>query len=368
MVPTSITEAAPRVTQERPRRGCGANAPDGGFVLITVLFVLAFLSLAAATASRAIQTRLALARNAIENAHAEASADSGIALGALRVATPARDRPAFEREPARCRLEDGTTLALAFEDEAGKVDINLAGEELLTALLAGLGLPAGEARARAEAVADYRDADSAARRLGAESEAYAALSLPPPKNAPFDTIAELARVAGFDVALTERLAPYVTVHAGQPGLDIDVADPALVALLARGFDRSAIANPVASAPGTATAPALPDAFRIRSSRRAFTIRSEAETPGGARFIRIAVAGLAADHERGVRPPVQEPRNPDGSLAARVRTGTGTEPNPTPASPVQRVRILAWTQGTARAHGDTARQTPEISRVDQLPPC
>lgn len=349
---TSITSGAEAEDAAALRAADGAS----GFVLVTVLFVLAFLSLAAATASRAVQTRLALARNEIENARAEAYADAGATLGALRIAANARTQAPLEREDRRCRFEDGTLLVLSFEDEAGRIDLNLADETLLAALISGLGLPPGEAQARAEAILDYRDSDGTTRALGAESAAYAELGLAPPKNAPFDTIAEIARVAGIDAELARRLMPYITVHASQPGLDIGAANPALVGLLKRGFEQGG---------------GLPDAIRNRSQRRTYTIRAEAVTRSGSRFVREAVAGLAAADSGRVHVPAAPPLNPDGSIAARMRSDPREDADRNPQRSAPAVRFLAWRQGATPAGASAERRQP-LTRTTpdaaDVPPC
>ncbi|MEQ1714452.1 MAG: hypothetical protein ABL907_00475, partial [Hyphomicrobium sp.] len=275
--------------------GCAvpnAQTPaDHGFVLMAVLFVLTFLSLAAMTFSQRLQTHLAITRNTIANAEAEALADAGANLAMLdlvHLGPGEQRRFARDGTPGRCRRPDGGTITVSVRDEAGKVDLNFASEELLTALFAGAGFGRDAARSKAAAIADYRDGDQVRRADGAERGDYSAIGRVGPKNAPFAGINELAGVLGIDRALAERLAPYVTVHAAQDGIDAEAADPDLIALLMRGTSGTTggAANGLdASSLFSSARVGLPPQFLSVSVGRNFLLTSVGETASGARFAR-----------------------------------------------------------------------------------
>lgn len=272
-----------------------AGHGERGFVLITVLFVLSFLALAAVTVSRAQQMNLALARNALANAEAEAFAETGVALAMLDLSGAAGDESLrrLPRDGTRfaCVLPQGARLEITVSDEAGRIDLNQASEALLTALFSGLGLEASSAAAKAAAIADYRDADGETRPNGAERALYANAGQPGPKNAPFDTVGELAGVAGISKALAEKAMPYLTVHSAQDGVDPAFASPDLIAILERGAAATLALQDAGGLAGAASSSRLPVAFRVVSVHQAFAIFSLAVTAEGARFERVAVAGL-----------------------------------------------------------------------------
>ncbi len=113
------------------------DAPGGrrGLALIAVLWVLALLSLVAASFTRTTRTEVNLARNLMASAEAEALADAGAYLAILALLDP---------DPAKRPRADGTAYRLAFagaeitvsvQDEAGRIDLNAAPDALVQGLL-----------------------------------------------------------------------------------------------------------------------------------------------------------------------------------------------------------------------------------------
>jgi hypothetical protein len=88
-------------------------------------------------------------------------------------------------------LSEGGTVRFGLEDEAGKINVNIAGKAVL------MKLP-GITDAMADCLLDYIDADSNPRPNGAEQDYYD--QLPKPyriKNGPLATLEELLLVKGF---------------------------------------------------------------------------------------------------------------------------------------------------------------------------
>jgi general secretion pathway protein K len=87
-------------------------------------------------------------------------------------------------------------------DEGGKLNLNQVDEAALRQALANLGFALEFTETLADAILDWRDADSLVRLHGAESDRYLALPVPyPAKDGPFDTLAELLLVRGVTPAL-----------------------------------------------------------------------------------------------------------------------------------------------------------------------
>ena len=196
-----------------------------------------------------------------------------------------------------CTLGDGELLAMRLQDEAGKIDLNVAKDELLRALFVGLGLSAEDASARVDAIADFKDGDSDKRLNGAERDEYAAAGLTAgPKNAPFEAVEELAGVIGFDAETVRKLRPFVTVHSEQDGVAPSAVSPELAELLVRGASDGL----ESSATFSDGSRALPSQFTTASAKRAYGISAQVETRRGARFVREAVVRLL-DPTAGLRP-------------------------------------------------------------------
>jgi len=276
-----------------------------GFALLVVLSALGLLALVAAAFAQVARSHIKLAASAGAGARAEALADAGVHIAILdlvgaRESGPVGRRLALDSTPFPCGAGGGAILAIAVQDEAGKVDLNIAGPVLIRALLLGLGVRGGEATV--DAILDYRDQDDARRVSGAERAEYlAAGRLFGPRNGPFLAVEDLASVLGLSQADADRLRPFVTVYSGLIGVDAGVAPRVLADALARGLQdgggESLLDRDSGLESGELSA-TLPPQLRAASPRRAFSIRAQARIPGGATFVREAViefltAGTAA---------------------------------------------------------------------------
>lgn len=101
-------------------------------------------------------------------------------------------------------------------------------------LLSILGLPPR----LAEALTDWIDADSETQpQGGAEDEYYLALPIPRlAANRPLTDVGELALVRGFDDAVRERLAPFVTALPAHTAVNVNTASPEVLASVVVGLD------------------------------------------------------------------------------------------------------------------------------------
>lgn len=149
---------------------------------------------------------------------------------------------------------DGVAVEIAVRDEAAKIDLNAASFGLLQTFFEALGEPRAAATRLAAAVIDWRDGDSLGQPAGSAEDAdYAAAGLDGgAKDAPFDTVSELAQVLGMRPALRAAAAPHLTVYSGRALPDAGLAD----AVVRRALGLSTQAAPVdpaaLPAPGSGT--------------------------------------------------------------------------------------------------------------------
>jgi general secretion pathway protein K len=132
--------------------------------------------------------------------------------------------------PVFCSL-GGATVAVAVEDEEGKVDLNTASDQLLKTTMIGFGVEPRDADAIAHAIIGFREQPSNDIEAGSTPPPYPDRPFGP-KRAPFQTALELDQVDGVEPALARRLLPFVTVHSHSPSIDPKLAPPALFAALA----------------------------------------------------------------------------------------------------------------------------------------
>jgi general secretion pathway protein K len=322
-----------------------------GVALVIVLWSLTVIAVITANFTTANRDGLFLARNTVERAKAEALADAGFyravlamvnqeaepgssdiveaaqagdladSFQSVRANTAALPDPDAETEqfgefgPPTWRTNgkiyqwpvDTGTVLISIQDEAGKIDLNAATEDLLQQLFSAVGLAEAEAATLVDRLIDYRDSDQDRRPLGAEDIDYQSSDLGyGAKDRPFERADELRRVLGVTEEIYTAVAPLVTVHSGQRGIDPDVAPADVLAVLGAA---SVVADTGNGAAEPATGATAADASAANAARRttrpntsssrqrAFTITTQARTVGGGVFVRKAIVELTGDRNQ-----------------------------------------------------------------------
>lgn len=207
-----------------------------GAALVLVLWLVAML--AALVGAFALSARIEHMQGRVlhRGVSGAEAARAGLEYAVARLA---------DRNPETHWLPDGRDYAWQFGeadlqirvvDESGKVDLNSAGAALLEGLLAAAGAEQEQAAAIAAAILDWRDPDDLGQpAYPAEGPQYAAAGLPyGPKDAPFESVAELQLVLGMESALYDAIAEDLTVHSGMASPDARFAGERV--LLAMGLD------------------------------------------------------------------------------------------------------------------------------------
>lgn len=249
-----------------------------------MLWTLALLAIVAASFLDDARTGTQLARNLVENAKAEALADAGVERAIVGLA---------DSDETRAWRADGTVYPLVLgegsvrirlADEAGRIDLNNAPDELLLGLLEAAGLDAGAAGALLDGILAFRGADGERRGAGAEdvgAEDTGPAAAGPARGArpaPFQTEEELLQVPGMTRELYERLAPAITVYSRRE-VDPQAAPPLVVAALRRAMP-DALDRPAPARGGLAP--------QGQSPPQTVRVIAEATTAGGGRFVREVV--------------------------------------------------------------------------------
>jgi general secretion pathway protein K len=185
--------------------------------------LLAGLALGARSESEA-------ALNLYSQTRARYAADAGVAraIEALREGDPVRrwvpDGRTYQFE------FDGARVQVRIDDVSGQVDLNAATPQVLTNLFRAAGADNAQAQALSDAVQDWRDSDDLPHAHGAEADTYKQAGLTwQPRNGPFRSSDELARVYGMTNALYRKLAEAVTVYSGRNFPDPQYAGPLTLA-------------------------------------------------------------------------------------------------------------------------------------------
>jgi len=207
-----------------------------GFALVTVIWGLSLITLLIVTFASAARLRLQTAYNISGAAQAGLFADAAINMAILSLLSEqsqGASNGVHDGKPVFCAMR-GVAVAIAIEDESGKVDLNAATPEILKALFSGLGLQTSAASALADAIVDFRTPPGAG---GVATGGNESNDLGRPfraKHARFDSTLELDQVARVDPALFSTLNRSATIYSFRPGINARAAPPALFAALA-GF-------------------------------------------------------------------------------------------------------------------------------------
>lgn len=297
-----------------------AKTRRAGFALLAVIWGTGLISMLVVAFMTSGRLRLQTAFNIASATEASHVAESAINLATLALLSR-RDalmpgETVYDGAPKFCVL-DRAAVALAIEDETGKIDLNASQPELLQAALVGLGLADTKAREVAAAIVAYRTAS-------VDGLGQISLTPPPgdkpigPKQGLFETVMELDQVSGVDAALFRMLAPLATVHSRSAGVDARSSPPALFAALSGLPAEEARALVAAPYPNNLkrTDPRFPANFNQPGDQTAFLIHAEARLASGQTIARDAILDL--------RPPsgkpfaIREIRRGQSRYAERLR--------------------------------------------------
>jgi general secretion pathway protein K len=248
-------------------------------IVLWTLVLIAFLVLHLTASGR---SEIRIANNLVANAVASAAADGAIWEAVFNQSAPQPDQRWPVGGPPRQLTVGDCRVTLRLEDEAARINPNLASPALMEALLRAVGDEPDSARRLAAAIADWvgsAPSPQTAEALQAEYRGAGRDYAPP--GAPLETLGELGRVLGMTPALMAALRPHLSLFApAQP--DRTAADPIVAAALAQ------IPQAVQAQPAAAVTQDLP----------VVRIRAEALGPGNARVSRIAVVRIGASLPQG----------------------------------------------------------------------
>ncbi len=184
---------------------------ERGVILIALLWILTALSVIALSFSRESFVEVAAARNAqsLESSYFVARAGMATTLYRLiqkQIMPPMRRAELNEtQDPVDLGLVTGEfgggNYQVEIQDESGKIDLNIASDRDLRALIEATGISKEESDMIADSIMDWRDPDNLHHLNGAENDFYEALNPPyRAKNGRFDATEELLLVRGVTPA------------------------------------------------------------------------------------------------------------------------------------------------------------------------
>ena len=203
----------------------GARSSDG-FIVVAVLWILgALATLATVYSIYVINTATALAVND-DRLKSEGLISGGVELAAHQLTSTPEIPPAAGSTSGSGTPRSGSSSVR----KSARVDLNTAPKELLSGLFTSIGVRREMADDLADRIVAWRTAPAEGQDQEASNYRTAGLQYAP-RGAPFPHVDELSLVLGVTPDLMERIAPFVTVYSGQPGINVLAASPQVVAAL-----------------------------------------------------------------------------------------------------------------------------------------
>jgi general secretion pathway protein K len=231
--------------QSQRRKASPAPSNEEGFVLVTVLLIIALLFPLVLAFSSRVQVNLLQAENFRNSVQAVRLARSGVegAMGILKA-----DDATYDSRKDKWALEfpaisvDEGKVDVRIEDDDGKIPLNLlvlpngvdVNKDLETRLRSLVSRLGGRPEV-VDALIDWIDTNSDPTGTeGAEEEYYKEQGYSC-KNGPIDSLDELSMIKGFDkdLLVTKKFLDYVTVTQTDGKINVNTASPeVLYAVLA----------------------------------------------------------------------------------------------------------------------------------------
>lgn len=198
-----------------------------GFLLLFSAFLLPFASsarLAALTSSHTFeQARLTDAAEAVNLYIAGKFGSDALITQALE--------QAFERQGVSCRVKD-LTISIRALDHAGLIDLNVAGQDMISAGLTAAGLEAGQASGIAQSIVLNRSLQASAGDGNAVQPEYGF------KHGPIEDAVELLDYAALRLVPPQKLAELFTVDSRSALVDGTLSSQTLQPFLPEAAKRS----------------------------------------------------------------------------------------------------------------------------------
>jgi general secretion pathway protein K len=198
-----------------------------GFIIVALLWILA--ALAALVSAYAIYV-MNTARSF--NIHADRIRTEALVSAALELTAYELTGTSAQSQPTHGSFNfqlGNADIAVRFQSEAARIDLNAAPKELLAGLFMVLGVSSDLAANYAERVARWRtpptQSENAFSTIHVGDVKYA------PRGAPFPHINELALVPGLPIRVVEQALPFLTIYSGLAQVNILEAPPRVLAAL-----------------------------------------------------------------------------------------------------------------------------------------
>lgn len=247
---------------------------SAGFALIATIWALGLMTLLGTAAIVGARYRMMDSSSASAAVRAALAAEGAVNLAAaVLLQQPENFQAVAARFPLRCTLPGGEDAFITIENEAGKIDLNVARPQLIALLFSRLGGNSADVARIADRIVQFRQARRPAQSPLPASPPLLQQSV---AGGNFVSVLQLDQVAEIPGPLFRAALPFLTVRSGLADPSVNAASPQLRRLLTMPAAVQSFATP-----------ATPE-------RLAFTIRADVATSDGARFVRETVVSFGGE--------------------------------------------------------------------------
>jgi general secretion pathway protein K len=266
-----------------------------GFALLIVLWTLSLFALVGTQLTLSARTEARLATNLRADAVSEAAADGAVYEAVFHLLDGGRNF--WPLSGAHRVVMPGAVVDVLLENQAGRINPNLADPSLLQGILTAVGVDRTTAVSLAAAIIDWRSPNRRATPNGAKGPQYLAAGRDwGPPGSPLRDLEEMGEILGMTPAILEALAPHLSLYwDGDP--DPTVADPVVLDAIRRaahGGDQAQMPGmPMQSDSGLGAAQggAPPPPSVAAGDEQVVAITAAAIGPAGSRFTRHAIVQI-----------------------------------------------------------------------------
>lgn len=243
---------------------------ERGVALVAALWASTIIAIITLSISQIVRADALAQRGREDVAELNAVADAAVNLTILAMLGPVDTQPPVNNVPVTISFA-GRAVRVTVVDEIGKIDLNMAREDILLQVLASVGFASGAATELAGQLTAWRTA-------GRE-----------PAGEPLQSLEQLQAMPGVTQELYRRLRPLVTVYSQTAGIDTSYSSPGVLNAL-RTIDENAAAE-WRRAEDERAAQRLPEPRRGVAPGHVYTITAEVGDATSADVVRTAVIRL-----------------------------------------------------------------------------
>ncbi len=208
------------------RRALPGRSGQRGVALLLVLWACTLLAIMLGGYAALARTEGLQARYQFAQTQAHYAAEAGLMRAIYGLQDPQMKQRWIGDGRAYAFEYDHARVVIHAIDEGGKVDLNTDTPEVLQQLFHVAGLAPEQAKLLASRVVDWRNAPTVSGEGDSQRAMYAAAGRSyGPRNGPFATVQEVQMVLGMTPSLYRRVAPVLTIWAGNTSPDPNTAPP-----------------------------------------------------------------------------------------------------------------------------------------------